>query len=90
MSDDVSLDSRLRNCLDTILELEGPLLHTQMGGLLMREFQSLKEVMENLSSVEVCEADVERIEAATDRFLGELKDVLAEVAEGANHKRVLQ
>ena len=46
--------------------------------------------MENLSAVEVCEADVERIEAATDRFLGELKDVLAEVAEGANNKRVLQ
>ncbi len=90
MPDDTSLNSRLRNCLDTILELETPLLHTRMGGLLAQEFQSLKEVMEHLGAVAVCEGDVERIEAATDKFLIELKDVLVEASKAASRRRVLQ
>ena len=90
MPDDFSLTSRLRNCLATILELEDPLLHTRMGGLLATEFQALKDVMAQLGPVGVCEADVERVEAATDKFLAELKDILAEASKAAAHKQVLQ
>ncbi len=90
MSDDFSLNSRLRNCLATVLELETALSHTHMGGVLAQEFHSLKKVMENIELVDVCEDDVQRIEAATGKFLSELTDTLAEVSAAAGHKRVLQ
>lgn len=90
MPDDIALCSRLRNCLTTILELEDPLLQTHMGDLLVQEFKSLKEVLKNLEFIDAREADVERIEAATDRFLMELKDITADAAGTAARKRVLQ
>ena len=75
-----SLNSRLRNCLVTILELEGTLEHTHLGPALQKEFTVLKGVMQRLEDVCVEEVDVDRIESATSRFLAELKDSLGEHA----------
>jgi len=70
------LNSRLRNCLLTILELEGALERTHLGPALQNEFSVLKEVVQKLDTVIVEENDVCRIEAATGRFLAELKESL--------------
>ena len=75
-----SLNSRLHNCLATILELEEALEQTHLGPALHDEFSMLKEVMLRLGEVEVEERDVCRIEAATGRFLAELKETLGETA----------
>lgn len=85
-----SLNSRLRNCLVTILELEGTLAHTQLGIVLQKEFIVLKDVMQCLEKVNVAENDVRRIETATSRFLAELKETLGESASSGTDVRVLQ
>ena len=74
------LNCRLRNCLLTILELEGMLEHTHLGPALQKEFTVLKQVMQRLENVTVEESDVCRIEAATTRFLAELKGTLEDVS----------
>lgn len=74
------LNSRLRNCLITILELEGALENTHLGPALQDEFSLLKDVMQRLEEVKVEENDVCRIEVATGRFLAELKETLGETA----------
>jgi len=72
------LASRLQNCLVTILELEDALGQTHLGPALQKEFTVLKEVVQRLESVAVEEKDVCRIEAATGRFLAELKESLGD------------
>ena len=74
------LNSRLRNCLLTILELEDVLEQTHLGPALQKEFAVLKQVMQRLENVAVEESDVCRIEAATTRFLAELKETLEGVS----------
>lgn len=73
-----TLNSRLHNCLHTILELEATLEQTKLGPALQNEFTVLKEVMQRLENVNVEENDVCRIEDATGRFLAELKETLGE------------
>ena len=78
--DTTLLTSRLRNCLLTILELEEVLEQTHLGPALQKEFAVLKQVMQRLENVTVEESDVCRIEAATSRFLAELKETLEGVS----------
>lgn len=85
------LNSRLRNCLVTILELEEELEQTELGPVLQSEFSVLKDVVQRLESVMVEEGDVCRIEAATTRFLAEIKDTLdSAVFAQAASKKLLQ
>ncbi|MDR0828441.1 MAG: hypothetical protein LBN33_11340 [Desulfovibrio sp.] len=70
------LGSRLRNCLVTILELQEDLERTHLGLALQTEFSVLREVVKHLEYVNVEEQDVCRIEAATGRFLAELRENL--------------
>lgn len=85
------LNSRLRNCLITILELEDTLEQTHLGPALQNEFTVLKEVVQRLDNVAVEEKDVCRIEAATRRFLAELKESLGEKPlAGISSSRLLQ
>jgi hypothetical protein len=79
------LNCRLRNCLLTILELEEMLDQTHLGPALQKEFFVLKQAMRHLGNVVVEENDICRIEAATSRFLAELKDTL----EGVPMTRVV-
>jgi ABC-type transporter Mla MlaB component len=85
-----SLNCRLRNCLATILELEGSLEQTQLAAVLQKEFTVLKDVMQRLENVAVEEQDVDRIEAATGRFLAELKETLGEQPSSGVDARILQ
>lgn len=85
------LNSRLRNCLVTILELESDLGQTHLGPALKSEFSVLKEVAQRLEFIAIEENDVCRIEAATGRFLAELKETLGEDASlGGPGGRVMQ
>lgn len=84
------LNSRLRNCLVTILELEEALESTHLGPALQDEFSLLKNVVQRLEDVEVREQDVCRIEAATGRFLAELKDTVGRAVVRNVPPRLLQ
>lgn len=70
---------RVSNCLETILELESELKRIDMGKTLIDEFDVLKDFLSRMSNIEVCEEDVERIEAATANFLEELKEPLGQL-----------
>jgi len=85
-----SLNCRLRNCLTTILELENSLEQTKLAPVLQKEFTVLKDVMQRLEKVVVEEHDVRRIEAATMRFLAELKETLGEQPTSGVDARNLQ
>ena len=84
------LNCRLRNCLATILELEGSLEQTQLAAVLQKEFSVLKDVMQRLEKVTVEEHDVHRIEVATSRFLAEVKETLGEQPSSGLDSRILQ
>lgn len=91
MDGEILLNSRLRNCLLTILELEGSLAGTELGPLLSSEFVILKQVLQRLEAVHINEYDVRRVETATARFLEELKDTLSGVDNAPSQPaRVLQ
>lgn len=70
---------RVSNCLETILELETELKRFDMGKTLVNEFDVLKDFLSRMNNIEVCEEDVERIEAATANFLEELKEPLCNI-----------
>ncbi|GFM35463.1 hypothetical protein [Desulfovibrio psychrotolerans] len=84
-----ALQSRLRNCLQTILELEPDLEGLEIGHDLMKEFDLLKSFMEKLDDVELQEEDVRRIETATANFLEELKGPLSDMRERSTASRRL-
>ncbi|GFM33867.1 hypothetical protein LN040_02480 [Desulfovibrio subterraneus] len=83
------LQSRLRNCLQTILELEPELEGLELGQDLMKEFDLLKSFMEKLEDVDLQEEDVRRIETATANFLEELKGPLSNLRERSVARRFL-
>ncbi len=89
MHEHEELQSRLRNCLQTILELEPDLEGLELGHDLMKEFDMLKSFMEKLDDVELQEDDVRRIETATANFLEELKGPLASLHERNAARRFL-
>lgn len=74
---EIALDIRLRNCLQTILELEEVLITSDFGTTLGEEFTVLKDVAGRLEYSFVEEKDVQKIENATERFLKEIQQNLA-------------
>lgn len=90
MPHELTLTSRLKSCLNTILELEEALDDTDVGKLMQDEFVVLREVAERLDSVKVNENDVLRIEKATTRFLLELTDTSTGAYLMERKRRVLQ
>jgi hypothetical protein len=83
------LQQRLRNCLQTILELEPDLERLEMGEMLMKEFQVLKSFIQRLGQVDVVEDDVARIESATANFLDELRTPLSLSEETRSKDRLV-
>ncbi len=71
------LQARVVNCLQTILDLESVLERAGMRDTLRKEFGELKNIMDGIDTLKLQEADVERIERATEGFLHELKTPLA-------------
>jgi hypothetical protein len=82
-----SLQSRLANCLETILELERDLARLEMGHVLTSEFTQLRSFLARLDRVAVEEEDVARIEAATRSFLEELRTPLGGLPDEEARKR---
>lgn len=82
-----TLQSRLLNCLETIIELERDIERLELGHVLLAEFNQLKTFMERIDQVAVEEEDVRRIEAATSNFLDELRVPLGLSREGGGKDR---
>jgi len=66
------LKARLKNCLLTIVELEPLLSRLTVHRELLEEFKQLKDIAAKISNLELSDAEVERIEQATETFLSEL------------------
>ncbi|NJB66900.1 hypothetical protein GGQ74_000540 [Desulfobaculum xiamenense] len=77
------LQTRLMNCLETIIELEQDLERLELGHVLLDEFSQLKAFMKRIDQVNVDEDDVRRIERATSNFLEELKAPMGIAALGS-------
>ncbi len=84
------LHMRLKNCLQTILELEPALERLELGHVLLKDYATLRSFIEKLEQVALQEDDVQRIEHATSNFLEELKLPLALVQEHAAKRRQVQ
>lgn len=78
----LSLNVRIMNCLQTILDLESTLRRLELGGVLLSEFTVLKDFLKDVESIELDEEDVARIENATEHFLQELKMPLSLIQSG--------
>ncbi len=87
---DENLSARIESCLHTILELEPDLERLQFGHYLLRDFTILKMFLSHVEEIEVQEQDVARIEAATENFLKELKEPLAQNESKRPKKYVVQ
>jgi hypothetical protein len=74
--------ARISNCLQTILELEPELEKIELGKSLLEEFSVLKDFLQKIDTVDLSEADVERVETATANFLEELRLPLAKLRPG--------
>lgn len=81
--DSIHLQMRLKNCLQTILELEPALERLELGHVLLKDYATLRSFIEKLEEVSLQEDDVQRIERATSNFLEELKLPLAFMEEQA-------
>lgn len=75
-ADKQQLVLRLRNCLQTILELEEALSCSHLGPALAEEMKTLRQAFSHIDGVRVLEDDVCRIEAATGKFLAEIQEPL--------------
>ena len=68
------LQLRLKNCIQTILELEPSLCTTgTLGSHFADELHVLKGYLEQIDSMALMEEDVQHLEAVTAAFLAELK-----------------
>ncbi len=81
------LQVRLKNCLQTILELETDLERFHVDDFVLKEFQLLKSFLSRVDDVRLDEADVRRIETATENFLKELKTPLSVLEKKVVFKR---
>lgn len=70
------LKLRLKNCLQTILDLKEDLDAIPYGASFLPELGSLENFLSNLVNITVSEAEVRRVELATDKFLVELRPLM--------------
>ncbi len=67
------LQARLKNCLLTIVEMEPMLSRFSVHHELKKEFKQLREIYGKISGLDLSDAEVQRIESATETFLKELE-----------------
>ena len=68
-----TLQLRLKNCIQTILELEPDMKTGVWGRYFDAELSSLKDYLAQVDQMPLAEEDVQRLEKATATFLAELK-----------------
>lgn len=66
------LQIRLKNCIQTILELEPDMRAAGAGRSFDEDFASLKSFLTRIDSMNLAEEDVRRLEGVTDTLLAEL------------------
>lgn len=83
--EDPILQSRLRNCLQTILDLRDDLDSSAYSSAFGHELNMIKQFLARAQDVPVTSTDVERIEQATEVFLAELQELLHEKPLSCGH-----
>ena len=68
-----TLQVRLKNCIQPILELEPDMKAGVWGRYFDMELSSLKDYLSQVDQMDLAEEDVKRLENATATFLSELK-----------------
>ncbi len=84
------LHVRLKNCLQTILELEPDMSSLHMRTEFRTELETLKEYLNRVEDLDLAEEDVLRLERATANFLDELRLPLSQVRPDGRKNRILQ
>lgn len=69
-----TLRVRLRNCIQTILELE-PVILTNNGILFEEEFIYLKKYLKCVENMELAEDEVSQLEKVTSEFLDDMRNL---------------
>lgn len=80
------LQMRLKNCLQTILELEPDIRAGSWGEHFGKELHILKKYLAQVDHMKLAEEDVQHMEKITSTFLTELKLVMGT----PRAKRILQ
>ena len=80
MRGDLSLHSRLRNCLQTILDLKEEMEGFSFGLVFFDEISMIREFLDQIDDMDLCEDDVRRIEGATELLLRELNGLFGKTA----------
>ena len=68
-----TLQIRLKNCIQTILELEPDMRSGIWGRHFDEELSTLKEYLQQVDHMNLAEDDVQRLENSTASFLAELR-----------------
>ena len=68
-----TLQLRLKNCLQTILELEPDLRSGRWGRCFDAELRTLRQYLRQVDQMDLAEDDVRRLETATTTLLAELR-----------------
>lgn len=87
---DSHLHVRLRNCLQTILDLESDMDALEGYSNFRADMETLKGCLDRVGQMQLIEEDVLRLESATAHILDELRFPLARLRQGRRHNRVLQ
>ncbi len=81
------LQTRLKNCLQTIIDLEPRLLKMTLGREMLQDFRTLKAFIKEVDSLSLSEEEVSRVENSTNIFLAEL--ILPFMKENEEDGRIL-
>lgn len=84
------LQIRLKNCLQTILELEPDLDQLPVRGDFQADMDRLKKYLDRVEDMELGEEDVLRLESTTAHFLAELRQTMRHTKQGSVNHRILQ
>ncbi len=84
------LQLRLKNCLQTILDVESDIAKYPLYDTLKPEMETLKKYLHDVDNLELSEDDVNRLEKATTTFLNELYLPIDEEVDNNIKKRILQ
>ena len=82
-----TLQIRLKNCIQTILELEPDMRAGVWGRHFDQELSTLKDYLHQVDQMNLAEEDVTRLEKATATFLAELH---LSAGNGSQPQRLLQ
>ena len=87
---DSHLQLRLKNCLQTILEMEPDMEDLPAQADFGPDMATLKSYISKVDEMDLVEEDVTRLEHATAHFLAELRLPVERTRSGPSARRILQ